>query len=84
MKDESDEDCKNLLLYACCHYRRGGGCRDADHRLGFVKSFEVPDGGTAVISWLKNGDTDYLMVVNRDPNDDRWEATNCAVHGADF
>ena len=25
---------------------------------------------TAVVSWLKNGDTDYLMVVNRDPNDD--------------
>ena len=43
---------------------------DAKFLPPFVKSFEIPNGGTAVVSWLKNGDTDYLMVVNRDPNDD--------------
>ena len=49
----------------------------------FVKSFSVPDGGTAVVSWLKNGGRDYLMVVNRDPNDDiTLKAT--FVEGAEF
>ena len=43
---------------------------DAKFLPPFVKSFDIPNGGTAVVSWLKNGDTDYLMVVNRDPNDD--------------
>ena len=36
----------------------------------FVKSFSVPDGGTALVSWLRNNGREYLMVVNRDPNDD--------------
>ena len=36
----------------------------------FVKTLSTLNGGTAVISWLKNGGKDYLMVVNRDPNDD--------------
>ena len=36
----------------------------------FVKSLSTLKGGAAVVSWLKNGGKDYLMVVNRDPNDD--------------
>lgn len=36
----------------------------------FVKSFSVPNGGTAVVSWLKTGEREYLVIVNRDPNDD--------------
>ena len=36
----------------------------------FVKSFSTPKGDTAVVSWLKNGNKDYVVVVNRDPNDD--------------
>ena len=36
----------------------------------FVTSFSIPAEDTAVVSWLKNGGKDYLMVVNRNPNDD--------------
>jgi hypothetical protein len=36
----------------------------------FVKNFSIPDGGTALVSWLRNNGREYLMVVNRDPNDD--------------
>ena len=36
----------------------------------FVKSLSAQNGGTAVVSWLKNGENEYLVVVNRDPNDD--------------
>ncbi|MBP5509990.1 MAG: hypothetical protein J6Z49_03660 [Kiritimatiellae bacterium] len=36
----------------------------------FVKTFTTLKGGAAIVSWLKNGGKDYLMVVNRDPNDD--------------
>lgn len=35
----------------------------------FVKSLDTPDGG-AVVSWLENGGWDYLVVVNRSPNED--------------
>ena len=42
----------------------------------FVTSFATPAEDTAVVSWLKNGGRDYLMVVNRNPNDDiSFEAT---------
>ena len=42
----------------------------------FVTSFSMPAEDTAVVSWLKNGGRDYLMVVNRNPNDDiSFEAT---------
>lgn len=42
----------------------------------FVTSFAMPTEDTAVVSWLKNGGKDYLMVVNRNPNDDiSFEAT---------
>ena len=43
---------------------------DAKFLPPFVKTFEVPNGGTAVVSWLRNGGKDYFMVVNRDPDDD--------------
>ena len=36
----------------------------------FVKSFSAADGAGAVVSWLRNGGKDYLVVVNRDPNRD--------------
>ena len=36
----------------------------------FVKTFSVLDDGTALVSWLRNNGREYLMVVNRDPNDD--------------
>ena len=36
----------------------------------FVKSFSAPDNSTLVVSWLKNGTRDYVVVVNRDPNDE--------------
>ena len=36
----------------------------------FVKTFSTPKGDTAVVSWLKNGNKDYVVVVNRDPNED--------------
>lgn len=36
----------------------------------FVKSFSTPKYSTVAVSWLKNGDKDYLVVVNRDPNDE--------------
>ena len=48
---------------------------NATKRLGagdlppFVKSLETPDGG-AVVSWIANGGYDYLVVVNRSPNDE--------------
>ena len=35
----------------------------------WVRAFDTPDGG-AVVSWLENGDTKYLVVVNRSPNDE--------------
>ena len=42
----------------------------------FVTSFAMPAEDTAVVSWLKNGGRDYLMIVNRNPNDDiSFEAT---------
>ncbi|MBR4172196.1 MAG: hypothetical protein IKR48_11150 [Kiritimatiellae bacterium] len=36
----------------------------------FVKSFSTPNNSTLVVSWLKNGTQDYLVIVNRDPNDE--------------
>ena len=36
----------------------------------FVKSFTADRRATLAVSWLKNGNTDYLVVLNRDPNDD--------------
>ncbi|MBP5510233.1 MAG: hypothetical protein J6Z49_04890 [Kiritimatiellae bacterium] len=36
----------------------------------FAKSFSAPKGTTAVVSLLRNGEREYFMVVNRDPNDD--------------
>ena len=36
----------------------------------FVKSLSTGEDDTAVVSWLKNGEKEYLVVVNRDPNDD--------------
>ena len=36
----------------------------------FVKLFAAADGAGAVVSWLRNGGKDYLVVVNRDPNRD--------------
>ncbi len=35
----------------------------------WVRAFDTPDGG-AVVSWLENGGTEYLVVVNRSPNDE--------------
>ena len=35
----------------------------------FVKSFSSPKDATAVVSLLRNGERDYFMAVNRDPND---------------
>lgn len=34
----------------------------------FVKSFSTPKHSTVLVSWLKNGGRDYIVVVNRDPN----------------
>lgn len=36
----------------------------------FVTSFTADKRATLAVSWLKNGNTDYLVVLNRDPNDD--------------
>ena len=36
----------------------------------FVKSISAPKHSTVLVSWLKNGGKDYLVVVNRDPNDE--------------
>ncbi|MBQ6142608.1 MAG: hypothetical protein IJI54_15135 [Kiritimatiellae bacterium] len=38
--------------------------------LELVTSFTADKCATLVVSWLKNGNTDYLVVLNRDPNDD--------------
>ena len=35
----------------------------------WVRELETPDGG-AVVSWLENGGVDYVVVVNRSPNDE--------------
>lgn len=34
----------------------------------FVTSFSTPEHATVLVSWLKNGGRDYIVVVNRDPN----------------
>ena len=36
----------------------------------FVKSFSAADDDTAVVSWMRNGEAEYLVVVNRNPNRD--------------
>ena len=36
----------------------------------FVKSFSAPDNSPLLVSWLENENRDYLVVVNRDPNDE--------------
>ena len=36
----------------------------------FVTSFTTDKRATLAVSWLKNGNTDYLVVLNRNPNDD--------------
>ena len=35
-----------------------------------MTSFTADKRATLVVSGLKNGNTDYLVVLNRDPNDD--------------
>ena len=55
---------------------------DAKAMPPFVKSFSTPEHSTVVVSWLKNVGRDYLVVVNRDPNDE-MSFTATFVHGTE-